>query len=181
MSANASIEPTARPVVLIASSRSDGNTARLARSTFAPDLVEFVDLSKRTIGYYDYDAARAEDDFVPLIERVVQAPLWVLATPLYWYTMSAQAKTSLDRMTDLLTVRKDLGRMLRGTRMAVLVSGSDPTLPSAFDEPFRLTCGYLGVCYLGAYYARFVDDRRTPAADAADALVGARWLRGDEP
>jgi NAD(P)H-dependent FMN reductase len=171
---------TGSPLVLMASSRSGGNTARLSHAMFEDERVEFVDLATRSIGYYDYGGSHADDDFLALAERIVEAPLWVIATPLYWYTMSAQAKTLIDRMTDLLTVRKDVGRRLRGTRLAVAVSGTDPALPPAFDEPFRLTAAYLGVRYLGSHYARFVDDRLATATDGADAArVGARWLRGD--
>jgi NAD(P)H-dependent FMN reductase len=169
----------AKPIVLLASSRSDGNTARLARAMFEDGAVDFVDLAGLSIGYYDYDARNATDDFLPLIRRIVQAPLWVLATPLYWYTMSAQAKTFIDRLSDLLEGHKDLGRSLRGLSMAVICSGTDPAPPASFDEPFRLTCAYLGVHYLGSHYARFDGECYASSAVEAEAMhFGTQLMAG---
>jgi NAD(P)H-dependent FMN reductase len=169
----------AKPLLLLASSRSDGNTARLARAMFAEGIVDFVDLANLSIGYYDYDARSAGDDFLPLMQRIVQAPLLVLATPLYWYTMSAQAKTFIDRLSDLLEGHKELGRSLRGLPMAVICSGSDPIPPPSFDEPFRLTCTYLGMRYLGSHYARLDGGRYTSSTAEEDvARFGAQLTTG---
>lgn len=169
----------AKPIVLLASSRSDGNTARLAHAMFADGAVDFVDLAGLSIGYYDYDARNATDDFLPLIRRLVHAPLWVLATPLYWYTMSAQAKTFIDRLSDLLDAHKELGRSFGGTSMAVACCGTDPAPPSSFDEPFRLTCAYLGIRYRGSHYARFDGERyASPAVGQNAARFGAQLMAG---
>jgi multimeric flavodoxin WrbA len=110
------------------------------------------------IGYYSYKNAHEDDDFLPLIQRLLYHDTWVIATPLYWYSMSAQAKTLLtllDRLTDLITLHKDQGRLLRGRGMAVLCSGTDPTLPHGFEEPFSLTCAYLEMRFLGTHYTQF--------------------------
>src|SRR5688572_28495708 len=103
-----------RPAVLLASSRPNGNTRALVEMTLPPNSCDLVDLSALRIGYYSYSNENAGDDFIPLIEKLVACPLWIIATPLYWYTMSSQAKTFLDRIIDLLSTRKDLGRQLRG-------------------------------------------------------------------
>jgi multimeric flavodoxin WrbA len=167
----------AKPIVLLASSRSTGNTSRLAHTMFADGTVEFVDLSRMSIGYYDYAALNVDDDFLALIRRIVQAPLWILATPLYWYTMSAQAKTFIDRLSDLLEGHKELGRALRGLPMAVICSGTDPALPASFDEPFQLTCTYLGMRYVGSHYARCDGERyASPDAEEDAARFGAQLL-----
>jgi len=60
------------------------------------------------------------------MEELVHAPSWILATPLYWYSVSAQAKTFLDRLSDLLVFRKDLGQALRGRCFAVVFRGRSP-------------------------------------------------------
>jgi multimeric flavodoxin WrbA len=54
----------------------------------------------------------------------------VFATPVYWYAMSGLMKVLFDRFTDLVTVRKDLGRRLRGRRVFLIACGTDPDLPN---------------------------------------------------
>lgn len=154
-----------RAAVLLASSRSDGNTRQLVEAAFPPDVARYEDLARLRIGYYSYDQSQEGDDFLPLIDRLLEDRLWVVATPVYWYTMSAQTKTFLDRLTDLLTTHKDRGRRVRGKSWAVVSSGSEELLPPHFEEPFALTCEYLSVRYLGAHYAPF--DDRQPLATAA--------------
>ena len=133
---------------------------------FADDSTPIVDLAALNIGYYSYSNAHADDDFLPLVEQLIISPIWVLATPLYWYSMSAQAKTFLDRLSDLLSLRKALGHQLRGKGFAVVCAGSDPELPSSFNQPFELTCSYLGMRFLGCCYAQFDGDHLVNAEAA---------------
>ena len=167
--------PQAQPVVLLASSRPDGNTFALAKLMFPGDLVPIVDLAALNIGYYSYSNVHADDDFLPVVEQLMISPVWVLATPLYWYSMSAQAKTFLDRLSDLLSFRKALGHQLRGKGFAVVCAGSDPELPSSFNQPFELTCSYLGMRFLGSCYTQFDGNQlaNTGAATTAAIEFGA--------
>ena len=91
----------ASPVVLLASSRSEGNTFALARLVLPEASPPLVNPSAPRISYYSYSNDNASDDFLPLVEELMASPLWVLATPLYWYSMSAQAKTFIDRLSNL--------------------------------------------------------------------------------
>jgi multimeric flavodoxin WrbA len=165
-----------RPFVLIASSRSNGHTAALVNAAFPDDAGAIVDISARQIGYYSYTNQSAGDDFIPVVERGLRHPLWVVATPLYWYTMSAQAKTFLDRLSDLLEFRKDLGRQLRGKYLAVLCTGTDAAEPPHFAEPFELTANYLGMRYLGQHYAQLVDGAPMSTTQREVALQFSRDL-----
>ncbi len=143
------------PAILLASSRSRGNTTSLIETAFPSGNATVYDISALQIGYYAYDESNADDDFLPLIDNLLLHSTWIIATPLYWYTMSAQAKTFIDRLSDLTTFNRPIGRTLRGKSMAVLCSGTDPSLPDSFNEPFRLTCDYLGMQYIGSHYARY--------------------------
>ena len=143
------------PVVLLASSRSDGNTFALARMALPEESAALADLGALNISYYSYSHGNSGDDFLPLVEELLVAPVWVLATPLYWYSMSAQAKTFLDRLTDLLSPSSSLAQQLRGKTLAVLCTGTDAELPSSFEQPFELTAKYLGMAYAGTFYAQF--------------------------
>ena len=157
-------------VVLLASSRSRGNTRLLVDFLTDRTAIPLVDLAAKNIAYYDYSGQAEKDDFIPLIQTLAEKQIWILATPVYWYSMSAQMKTFFDRLTELLTTHKELGRQLRGRAVAVLASGTDPDLPEGFEAPFRLTCNYLGMSYLGACYGQFEKDL-TPVPSARDAVT----------
>ena len=143
--------------VLLASSRSHGNTRRLLDLAFPGEKLDIEDIGMLKIGFYSYEGVNDNDDFLPLIDRLIPHDTWLIATPLYWYTMSAQAKAFIDRLSALLDVHKEVGRKLRGKKLAVLCTGTDPAPPPSFDEPFSLTCSYLGITFLGTHYAQFRD------------------------
>lgn len=163
-------------VVLLGTARSDGNTRSTVEHVFAGTHVELIDLAALNISPYDYQHRNDTDAFMPLVERVAAKSLWVLATPVYWYTMSAQLKIFMDRLSDLITIRKDLGRTLRGKSLAVLASGTDADLPEGFEAPFRLTADYLGMQYIGSFYQQFGKHGEPIRPSTAEARKrGALW------
>ena len=156
-----------RVVAVLGSARGDGHTARVldavlegARRTDPPAaggdpggaLIERVDLGALQIADYDYDQS-ADDDFLGVARAMADADAVVFATPVYWYAMSAPLKRLFDRLTDLVTVRKPLGRQLAGRQVWLVASGADPALPDGFEVPFRSTATYLDMDYRGAFYA----------------------------
>ncbi len=145
------------PLVILGSSKSDGNTRKAVDLVIAGHPVEVVDLSKLNISYYDYDNANVGDDFIPLAEKMLRHDPLILATPVYWYSMSGIMKTFVDRWTDLITVRKDIGRKLKGKKI-FLISTFAGEFPAAFEDPFRLTSGYLDMDYAGCYCRYSGDD-----------------------
>ncbi|MAQ01564.1 MAG: FMN reductase [Alteromonadaceae bacterium] len=144
-------------LVILASSRSGGNTARLSQEIAKRLQADFVDLLGLSISYFDYQHRNIADDFIPLMERIVTADFVVFATPVYWYSMSAQLKTFFDRFTDLLTVKKELGRKLRGLPISVIATGTDAELPSDFETQFELIADYLGLVYREPLYCCCAD------------------------
>ena len=158
-----------RPAILLASSRPDGNTRALAELAFPQNSADFEDIASIGIGYYSYTHANEADAFYPLVQRLLAHDTWVLATPLYWYSMSAQAKTFIDRLSDLLSLHKDDGRRLRGKSLAVICAGTDPRLPPGFSEPFQLTCTYLGMNFLGVHYGQFENRTLVHESDGRSA------------
>lgn len=74
----------------------------------------------------------------------------IFATPVYWYAMSAQLKTFFDRLSDLLKIRKPLGRQLRGgKKMFSITCSSDSEEHEGFTMAFKKTAAYLGMEYGG--------------------------------
>lgn len=138
------------PLVIIGSSRSDGNTRIAVERVISGRNSEIADLSQLDISHYDYDNTNHDDDFLPLAEKMVECDPIILATPVYWYTMSARMKIFIDRWTDLITIRKDLGRAMKGKKV-YLVTSFGGEYPEGFENPIRLTCEYLDMQFCGFY------------------------------
>ena len=90
-------------VIIQGSSRSQGNTSKIVERLHSLTGFDIIDLKKKKIGYFDYTHSNADDDFIPLMkDTVARYDCIVFASPVYWYTMSAEMKTFFDRLTDLL-------------------------------------------------------------------------------
>ena len=98
------------PLVILGSARPDGDTRRAVDIAFAPGMADIVTLAEHHIGGYDYAHANAEDEFGAVADAMHAADRIVLATPIYWYAMSAPLKIFFDRLTDLTENRKAQGK-----------------------------------------------------------------------
>ena len=141
-------------VIILGSSRSDGNTRAVVNFLMEISDHDFIDLNDFQIGYFDYDNKNKDDDFIPLMRKIItNYERIIFATPVYWYSMSAIMKTFFDRISDLLKWEKELGRMLRGKAMGVISCSGDNDLMEGFEMPFRESASYLGMDYLGHVHA----------------------------
>lgn len=131
------------------SSRTDGHSAIISQQIKNKTNSKIFHLADYNIGYFDYDNAHFDDDFIPLINALIEYPVWVLVTPVYWYSMSAQMKTWLDRMSDILKWSKDLEPSLKKTSWYILSCGSDDEETPGYFVPFRMSAEYLDIMYLG--------------------------------
>jgi len=136
-------------IIIQGSSNSHGNTRKIVDYILSKKEGHFVDLNTKNIGYFDYEHKNIDDDFLEVIDSVLECETIIFATPVYWYAMSASMKTFIDRISDLLKIRKDMGRMLRGKKMMVISCGSDSTKFPSVSEPFKLSAEYLSMTYLG--------------------------------
>ena len=143
-----------RIVIIQGSSRSMGDTFTVSNYLVDKGQCDFIDLKELNIGAFDYDFINENDDFLPTITSVIQNyTVIIFATPVYWYTMSGVMKTFLDRISDLLKIHKDLGRLLRNKSMALLSCSNADDLPEGFQMPFKESAKYLGMQYLGDCHA----------------------------
>ena len=140
-----------RPIVILGSSKSDGETRRAVDMAFE-GRADCLDLQNYDFGPYDYNNANKGDDFGKVIDAVLPRDTVVFATPVYWYSMSARLKTFLDRLSDLITIEKTKGRALAGKTAWLLVTGTDERLPEGFEVPFARTCAYFDIRYQRAGY-----------------------------
>ncbi len=137
-------------IIILASSRSNGDTFKSVSYLRDVTGFEIIDLNQKDIGHYDYEFNNKNDDFNYLFKGIVQNyETIVFATPVYWYTMSGIMKTFLDRISDFLNHEKDYGRMLRGKNMAMISCSNDNDRPEEFNMPFSRSAAYLGMNYLG--------------------------------
>jgi hypothetical protein len=141
----------ARPLVLLGSSRGDGETMRAVNIAFE-GRADCLNLQDYNIGLYDYENANRGDDFLKVIDIVLQRETIVFATPVYWFAMSALLKTFIDRLTDLISIEKKRGRALAGKSAWLISTGTEEGLPDGFEVPFARTCEYFAVAYRGSAY-----------------------------
>ena len=137
-------------VVILGSSRGDGNTRKVVDLFIERTGYDLIDLKDHRIEHFDYDHLNRNDDFLPLFKRLTNDyDLLVFATPVYWYTMSGIMKVFFDRITDCLTIEKELGRKLRGMNMAMISCSYADDRDDSFTLPFSESASYLGMNYLG--------------------------------
>ncbi len=137
-------------VIILGSSRSNGNTAELISKISKENNIDIIDLNKYNFSYYDYESKNLDDDFLPLMKSIIKKyDTLVFATPVYWYNMSGIMKVFFDRFSDLIRVEKEEGRKLRGKNMFVISNSHSSNLESSFYIPFQKSADYLGMKYLG--------------------------------
>ena len=117
-------------LVLNGSPRKNGNTrALLERFALAAEkkhTITFVDLQNLTIsGCMGCDACRRnggnciqKDDAPALLEQVLAADCIIFGSPVYWWGVSAQMKSAIDRMYAA-------GDQLKGKKIGVLSVGAE--------------------------------------------------------
>lgn len=153
-----------RGVIIQGSARSKGNTNIIARFIQKETGFDIIDLRTYRIGPFDYEFANSDDDFLPLMQEIVNTyDTIIFATPVYWYAMSGIMKNFFDRISDCLKTHKDMGRQLRGKSMGMISCGSDAQVIEGFEMPFEKSAHYLGMHYLGSTHTWLEDDHITPS------------------
>ena len=139
-----------RKVIILGSSRKNGNTTKIVDEISKEHHIEVVNLSDYNISYYDYESKNIDDDFLPLIRRILEEyDTLIFATPVYWYNMSGIMKVFFDRISDLIRIEKETGRKLRGKKIGVITNSHDNVIEDSFYIPFQKSADYLGMEYLG--------------------------------
>jgi len=94
-----------------------------------------------------------DDDMQPIYRKMIEADAWVIASPVYWFTMSAQLKLWMDRCLAFGAYGKD---PFEGKRIAVALTygGEDPfdsgcvNALRTFQDAYR----YVGAKIVGMVY-----------------------------
>ncbi len=146
------------PKVLIinASARHDGETARTIDYIFGAmkdkKNTSIINLYEKDVRHYNYDNHHQDDDFLPIMDQILQSDVVVFATPVYWYSMSGRLKTFFDRFSDIIMEHKTIGRALKDKKCYLIANGYDINMPEDFQKPIQSTCQYFQMAYKGAFY-----------------------------
>lgn len=146
--------------IILGSSRSFGNTYKACKVLSQKYLAPIIDLRPLDIGHYDYEYNNKEDDFLSTITQISSYDNLLFASPIYWYSMSGIMKVFMDRLTDIVTIEKQMGRSLQGKSLAVMSCSGDDNPEMSFYRPFELTAEYLDMAYKGHIHAQ-VDNNAT--------------------
>ncbi|HTH82934.1 MAG TPA: NAD(P)H-dependent oxidoreductase [Mucilaginibacter sp.] len=142
-----------KSLVILGSNRKNSLTERITRQALQQTGYDLIDLLDHKIAHYSYDGNYPPDDeFETIISKILPYDNLIFATPVYWYSMSGVMKVFFDRLTDLITIRKEEGKQLRGKTASMIAVGVDHAIPDGFETPFKHTSAYLGINYKGCTY-----------------------------
>ncbi len=145
-------------VIILASARKKGNTQKVVSALNMQLNFEILDLLDYSINPYSYQPERQKDDFIELIEKVVAFDTIIMASPVYWYSMSGLLKNFLDRISDCLVYRKDIGYAFKGKSLATICCSSNEEEYPEYVKPFERTADYLGMSFIDHIHTWVEDD-----------------------
>ena len=141
-----------KQIIINGSLRKNGNTTELIQKIYPNQTsIQLIDFK---IELYNYDENYTEnDEFLKIINQLIDCDEIVFATPVYWYSMSSLMKIFFDRLTDLIGSQETIGRKLMGKKISVITSSIGNHLDENFFLPFIETANYLHLDYLqGTHY-----------------------------
>ena len=154
-------------LVLLGSPRRKGNSAILAEqitkgAKSAKAKVETIFLQDKTIApckacftcqKKNSKGCSIQDDMQEIYLKLIDADAWVIASPVYWFNMSAQTKILMDRCFALPAYQKDpfLGKHIA---IAMAYGGEDPFDSGCVNalRTFQDSFGYIESKLVGMVY-----------------------------
>lgn len=98
----------------------DGNTVKLADALLEGKEYDTLHLVDYKI--YSYGQEYEDDQFLEVIEKMKQADMIVLGSPLYWHSMSGAVRNLLDRSYGVLSEKA-----FQGKKLFFVFQGASPT------------------------------------------------------
>jgi len=146
-------------LIINGSARLNGNTQKYISKLTEEIAFDQINLLEHHFLPYNYENQYpTEDCFETFAKEILYHKHLIFATPVYWYAMSGRMKNLFDRLTNWVTLNKDVGRNLKGKTMQLIAVGTDADLPDGFTTPFYMTANYLELDYKGHLYFNS-DDR----------------------
>ncbi len=126
----------------------------------------------------DRPGCKVEDDMQALYPKLIRCGSWVIASPVYWFSMSAQTKAFMDRCYALFCRDEEKSR-LRGKRIAIAMSygDADPFVSGCVNalHSFQDAYRYAGAEIVGMVYGSADEPGEIRANQA---LMQAAWDLG---
>jgi len=127
---------TKHVLIILGSPRKNGNSSTLAarisrgaksagaevETLFLQDLKISPCRACYTCQKHDSKGCAIKDDMQKIYPKLIRADAWVIASPVYWFTMSAQTKIFMDRCYALSAYTKN---PFMGKRIAIAMSYGD--------------------------------------------------------
>lgn len=157
------------PLIIFGSSRSKGDTFDAIQMVLNGRDIPIVNLNDLDISQFDYDYQNESDDFLPLAHKMLDADSIIIASPIYWYSMSAIMKVFVDRISDLTIHRKELGRKLKGKDVYLVTASANRNGEEEFEIVFAKTFDYLDMNYKGCFFYYSGGDEKEKAKNAEGA------------
>lgn len=94
--------------VLFGGSRPEGNTANLTKTAISGYDYEWIDLTEyqlnpvRDVRHDDVMIESYNDDYKMIIDKVLASDTVIIASPIYWYSLSASMKAFFDHWSETL-------------------------------------------------------------------------------
>jgi multimeric flavodoxin WrbA len=145
-----------KAIAVAGSPRREGNSATLVKTALAGataagaqgEVVHLNDLSFRGCQACqpctDDDTCRIEDDLTPVLQRLRQADVWLLAAPIYFDGVSGQMKLFFDRLYHLVTAAGELKKQLPGRRAAAIIVTYEAGPRDDYRDVAQRLANYLG-------------------------------------
>lgn len=89
-----------------------------------------------------------QDEISSVLQKIISADIIVMATPLYFFSASAQLKSIIDRMFSLYKWDNEANTMetiLKGRTLVLIASAYENIGLDALEKPFILTAKYTGM------------------------------------
>ncbi len=172
-------------ILILQGSPRKGNSAALARlfGDTAAGLgaeVEEVTLNKLSMkGCQGCMACKGKsevcvvkDDLAPVLRQASEADIWVLATPVYYFDVTAQLKTFIDRTFSFLKPdffnRPDPSRLAPGKKLVFIQTEGNPDPASQTDifPRYGLAFSFYGITDRHLIRGLNMDDPKKVAKDA---------------
>lgn len=151
-------------LILNGSPKKNGNTAALvdwfnrgaASKGAEVEIIRTAFLKYKTLGCTSCRACQksdkyeccVDDEAKPVLARMADVDVIVFATPLYFFSASAQLKLVFDRMFSLYKWDNQAGTMetpLKRKTLVLLASAFEDIGLDALEKPFALTAEYTGM------------------------------------
>lgn len=122
----------------------NGHTAAMAKRLLAGRDYETLNLIDYKI--YPLGQIFEDDQFESVMQKMQEADVLVMGSPVYWHSMTGQFRTMLDRIYE-----SPLRRLLKGKELYFLFQGAGPSssMLEAGNYTMNIFCRLFGLKYRG--------------------------------